>query len=132
LEFLAPVYVKQRKSQKPDLVVALERRYDSEGHLSCYVATTLLTLAQAYANARRVKKIRQSWLSAAFGRAEGSKNHGNGLKRNCKAKRNHEEDEDEDEDDEFKFEAEIEKWVSETEGEESEDTDDSSDSTSSN
>ena len=95
LEFLAPVYVRPRKLQKPDLIVALERRYDrfvscpflasqrreaveltlthsrtatrilsslrSEGRLSCYVATSLLTLAQAFANARRVKKIRQSW-----------------------------------------------------------------------
>ncbi len=28
LEFLAPVYVRPRKLQKPDLIVALERRYD--------------------------------------------------------------------------------------------------------
>jgi hypothetical protein len=88
-------------------------------------------LAQAFANARRVKKIRQSWLLAP-GRTEGLNHHSvsggqSGAKRNSKAKRNHEDDEDE-----FRFEAEIEKWVSETEGEESEDTEeDSSDSTTS-
>lgn len=130
LEFLAPVYVRPRKLQKPDLIVALERRYDSEGRLSCYVATSLLTLAQAFANARRVKKIRQSWLLACS-RTEGLNHHYGsgqiGAKRNYKTKRNHDDDEDE-----FRFEAEIEKWVSETEGEESEDTEeDSSDSTTS-
>lgn len=66
----------------------------------------------------------------APGRTEGLNHHSgsggqSGAKRNSKAKRNHDDDEDE-----FRFEAEIEKWVSETEGEESEDTEeDSSDST---
>jgi hypothetical protein len=129
LEFLAPVYVKPRKSPKPDLVVSLERRYDGEGRLSCYVATSLLTLAQAYGNARRVKKISQSWLSSAFSRAEGKSHYanGNGLKRTHKAKRNQVEevdDDDDDEDDELNFEAEVEKWVSETD--ESEDGSESS------
>jgi len=105
-EFLAPLYFGDRKPQ-PSLAVSLEKRYNSEGLLCCYVATALLTLAQAYANARRVKKIRQTWLTSWHTPSAESNTD--------QIDANHEEED-------WRFEKEMEKWVSEADEEEEEES----------